>query len=58
LKGVTVRDGEYVKRPEKEKEVLVALKSPNYETVFVYGPRGSGKTSLIRHTFKGRKGGV
>lgn len=56
LKGVTVRDGEYVKRPEKEKEVLVALKSPNYETVLVYGSRGSGKTSLIGHTLKGRKG--
>lgn len=53
---VDVRDGNFVTRPQKQEELLTALKSENYETVFVYGPRGSGKTSLIQHALKGRRG--
>lgn len=53
---VDVFDGEFVTRPKLQEELLAALKSGNHETVFVYGPRGSGKTSLIQHTLKSRRG--
>lgn len=53
---VDVRDGKFVTRSHKQEELLTALKSENYETVFVYGPRGSGKSCLIQHALKGRRG--
>jgi hypothetical protein len=57
MSGVVVRDGTFIRRLKEQDTLLTALKSPNHETVFVYGPRGSGKRSLIRHALMGRQEG-
>jgi hypothetical protein len=56
IDSVRVPDGEFVRRSKDEKELLDALKSDFHDTVFVYGERGSGKTSLIRHALQERRG--
>ena len=53
---VEVPDGDFVKRPDAQRELLTALASEYYKTVFVYGQRGSGKTSLIQHALQGEWG--
>lgn len=49
-------DGEFVERPQLEKEILNAVSSGNSETVLIYGERGGGKTTLIQHAFKKKRG--
>jgi hypothetical protein len=56
IDSVDVPDGEFVSRSKDEGELLAALKSKFHDTVFVYGRRGSGKTSLIQHALQGRRG--
>ena len=59
LRGIDVAevpDGNFVKRPDAQKALLTALASKYYNTVFVYGQRGNGTTSLIQHTLKGKWG--
>ena len=51
-----VDGGEFVERPELQKEFLKAISSADSETVLVYGERGVGKTSLVRHALKNRRG--
>ena len=53
---VDVDDGEFVRRPKNQQEILASLENKRHETVFVYGPRGSGKTSLVNHALKNRRG--
>ena len=54
-KRVAVPDGEFVLRKEKKEEILEALADEYYTTVFVYGRKGSGKSSLIRHALENRR---
>jgi hypothetical protein len=56
LSKSAVLDGEFVERPELETELLEAVSSPDSETVLLYGERGGGKTSLVHHAFRKRKG--
>ena len=56
LKRVDVSDGEFVKRPAIERKLSAALKTSPPETVLLYGPRGSGKTSMIHYALGGRRG--
>lgn len=51
-----VMDGKFVERSELQKSFLEAVSSIDSETVLVYGERGGGKTSLIHHALKNRKG--
>ena len=51
-----VADGEFVERQEERKTFLATVNGEDKDTVFVYGPRGSGKTSLIQHALQGRNG--
>jgi hypothetical protein len=49
-------DGNFVKRLELDQNLKVALKTIDSRTVLVYGATGSGKSSQIRETLKGRRG--
>eukprot|EP00529_Nitzschia_sp_RCC80_P021278 CAMPEP_0113469724 /NCGR_PEP_ID=MMETSP0014_2-20120614/16053_1 /TAXON_ID=2857 /ORGANISM="Nitzschia sp." /LENGTH=392 /DNA_ID=CAMNT_0000362223 /DNA_START=55 /DNA_END=1233 /DNA_ORIENTATION=- /assembly_acc=CAM_ASM_000159 len=51
-----IPDGSFVKRPQLESKLLNALARKTSPTVLLYGPRGSGKTALIEHALKGRRG--
>ena len=55
IPALVVTDGEYVKRPHIESAFVAALQSENSETVLIYGPRGSGKTSFIRSALRDRQ---
>jgi hypothetical protein len=56
IDSVNMPDGKFVRRSKDEEALVTALKSKFYDTVFVYGRRGSGKTSLIQHALQGRRG--
>lgn len=49
-------DGEFVERPKLKEAILKAASSRFSETVLIYGERGGGKTTLIQHAFKNRRG--
>ena len=51
-----ISDGEFVERATLEKELLEALNEKQSKTVLVFGNRGGGKTTLIRHALSGRRG--
>lgn len=44
----------YVERPQEEKQILGCLESPG-RPVVVFGPQGSGKTTLIRRALQAAK---
>jgi hypothetical protein len=56
ISRLVVTDGKFVKRPTIEEAFYAALNSARFETVLVYGQRGSGKTSFIRSALQGRRG--
>jgi hypothetical protein len=47
-------DGEFVRRQTLETEFETALKTVDSQTVFLYGQRGSGKTSFSLHALSGK----
>lgn len=49
-------EGEFVNRGGLLEELKGALTIPDQSTVLLYGKRGGGKTSLIEHALKGRRG--
>jgi hypothetical protein len=57
LPKVEIADGDYLEREALTGVFKAALRSARHETLMVYGPRGSGKTSFIR-SFLGNRRGV
>mmetsp|Transcript_46237 Transcript_46237/g.112928 ORF Transcript_46237/g.112928 Transcript_46237/m.112928 type:complete len:122 (-) Transcript_46237:61-426(-) len=53
---LSVKD--FVERPGLQNKLLEKLESDDFETVLLYGERGSGKSSLVEHALKDRYGVV
>ena len=51
-----ISDGEFVERPDLDREFTHALQAIESKTVLVYGIRGNGKTSLIFHALRKKRG--
>lgn len=54
--GPVPDDGANVNRPDLEAELNDVLNSDYYRMVLVFGPKGSGKSSLIRSVLRDRRG--
>jgi hypothetical protein len=51
-----IPDGEFVERLDIDRKLKAALQDRTSETILVYGARGSGKSSQICDTLKGKWG--
>jgi hypothetical protein len=51
-----ISDGEFVERSDLDRELTHALQAMESKTVLVYGIKGNGKTSLIFHALRKKRG--